>query len=102
MYRGGCADVWKGKYRDLQVAVKVLRVYSTSDFEKIKSVRFKILSKGTICPLILAITEVLQRSRCLEDSSTSKRFTTPWSDNNQFSLGDDIGVDDKRKYQRVS
>ena len=38
-YRGGYADVWIGSYYDLRVAVKVLRVYSTSDFGKITKVR---------------------------------------------------------------
>ena len=38
LYSGGYADVWKGQHRGYGVAVKVLRVYSTSDFEKIKSV----------------------------------------------------------------
>ena len=37
-YRGGFADVWKGEYRGCDVAVKVLRVYSTSDLAKITSV----------------------------------------------------------------
>ena len=37
-YRGGYADVWMGEYQGLQVAVKVLRVYSTSDFNKIINV----------------------------------------------------------------
>ena len=35
LYRGGFADVWKGKYRDRDVAMKVLRTYSTSDLQKI-------------------------------------------------------------------
>ena len=38
LYRGGYADVWKGEHRGRHVAVKVLRVYSTSDFDKITSV----------------------------------------------------------------
>jgi hypothetical protein len=37
-YRGGYADVWMGKHQGLQVAVKVLRVYSTSDFDKLINV----------------------------------------------------------------
>jgi len=32
--RGGFADVWKGKCRGLEVAVKVLRIYATSDLQK--------------------------------------------------------------------
>jgi hypothetical protein len=38
LYRGGFADVWKGEYQGRYVAVKALRVYSTSDFFKITSV----------------------------------------------------------------
>ena len=38
LYHGGYADVWKGQRQGCSVAVKVLRVYSTSDFDKIKSV----------------------------------------------------------------
>ena len=37
-YRGGYADVWVGDHRGRQVAVKVLRVYSTSDFDEITRV----------------------------------------------------------------
>ena len=33
-YRGGFADVWKGKYRDRDVAIEVLRTYSNSDLQK--------------------------------------------------------------------
>ena len=38
LYSGGYADVWKGQHQGYGVAVKVLRVYSSSDFDKIKSV----------------------------------------------------------------
>ena len=38
LYRGGYADVWKGEHRGCDVAVKVLRVYSANDFDKITSV----------------------------------------------------------------
>ena len=38
LYCGGFGDVWKGKHEGRHVAVKVLRVYSTSDFVKITSV----------------------------------------------------------------
>jgi len=38
LYCGGFADVWKGEHQGRPVAVKVLRVYSTSDFDKIARV----------------------------------------------------------------
>ena len=44
LYCGGYADVWKGQSDGRDVAVKVLRVYLTSDFKKITSVGSRILS----------------------------------------------------------
>ena len=41
LYRGGFADVWKGRYRDQDVAVKVLRTYSNSDLGKIIGVSYR-------------------------------------------------------------
>jgi len=38
LYRGGYADVWMGEHQGCKVAVKVLRVYSTSDFNEVTSV----------------------------------------------------------------
>jgi hypothetical protein len=35
---GGFADVWKGQCDGREVAVKVLKVYRTSNFEKIRKV----------------------------------------------------------------
>ena len=35
LYRGGFADVWKGQHCGRDVAVKVLRIYSNSDLQKI-------------------------------------------------------------------
>jgi hypothetical protein len=37
-YRGGFGDVFKDHYQGREVAVKVLRVYETSDFKKIRKV----------------------------------------------------------------
>ena len=37
-FRGGFADVWRANYEGKEVAVKVLRVYTTSDFYKITKV----------------------------------------------------------------
>lgn len=38
LYRGGFADVWKGKCRGQDVAVKVIRTYSNDDLQKIMNV----------------------------------------------------------------
>lgn len=48
LYHGGYADVWKGEHKGRQVAIKVLRVYSTSDFEKITSVGPHSFSRSTL------------------------------------------------------
>ena len=40
LYRGGFADVWKGEYCGRDVAVKVIRTYSTSDLQMVIGVSF--------------------------------------------------------------
>jgi hypothetical protein len=44
LYRGGFADVWKGKHCGRAVAVKVLRTYSNSDLQKIIGVGCRLFS----------------------------------------------------------
>jgi len=73
--------VWKGKCQDRPVAVKILRVYSTSDFEKIIRVGSHVLSRSLHRRLMLAVVEVLQGGRDVEDSSSSKRTPAVGSDN---------------------
>ena len=41
LYRGGFADVWEGTHEGKKVAVKVLTVYMTSNFGKIKEVGYR-------------------------------------------------------------
>lgn len=52
LYRGVHADVWKIEHQGHYVAVKELRVYSTSDFEKMISVNPKLHCKARIYQLI--------------------------------------------------
>ena len=69
LYRGGYADVWKGEHRGRHVAVKVLRVYSMGDSDKITSVRFSACSKACVDWLTeLTPVEVLQGGRDMESS----------------------------------
>lgn len=35
LYSGGYADVWKGRYRHRDVAVKVIKTFSNSDLAKV-------------------------------------------------------------------
>ena len=81
MYRGGYADVWKGEHQGLHVAVKVLRVYSTSDFEKITSVGSYSFPKAYVDQLMPNIIDVLQGGCDVEDSSPPKRAAIVGSDN---------------------
>lgn len=41
---GGSANVWVGQHRNQEVAVKVMRVYSTCDFGQAKRVRLRLYS----------------------------------------------------------
>ena len=44
-YQGGFAEVWKGEHQGVEVAVKVLKVFVTSDLLKITRVGFPVLPK---------------------------------------------------------
>ena len=96
LYRGGYADVWKGEYRGSPVVVKALRVSSTSDFDKIMSVRPMVQTK---IDLITAdCVEVLQRGCHLENPPSSECPALVGCDNWQLSVCDNLRVDGKRKY----
>jgi len=80
-YRGGYADVWKGEHQGRPVAAKVLRVYSTSDFDKIRRVGcLYSISNVLIGELTVNHVEILQGSNGVENTSPSKRVTTAGSD----------------------
>jgi hypothetical protein len=50
---GGFADIFKGRLRDQQIAVKVLKVYQKSDMEKLLKVilMYAIFIKVNLGPL---------------------------------------------------
>ena len=78
---GGFADVWKGEYRGREVAAKVLRVYKTSNLDRIKRVcRSRALMGAT--GLSVFRVEVLQGGRGMEDPSSSKRAAIVRCDRN--------------------
>ena len=101
LYRGGYADVWKGKYQGRHVAVKVLGVSSGSDFDHIMSVGSYEALKGCANPLTSTIVEILQGGCDMEGSSPSKRATFVGGDNGHSPLRDGIGVDGQWEHQRV-
>jgi hypothetical protein len=91
LYSGGYADVWKGEHQGLKVAVKVLKVYMTSDFDKITSVGHHLKlsndeNRGADCDCV----EVLSGSRDMEKFKPPKRAPTVGSDNERQTLRDGI------------
>lgn len=58
LYNGGYAEVWKGKHQGREVAVKVLKVYLTSDFDEItrrfckEVMTWKTLRHQNLLPLL--------------------------------------------------
>jgi len=61
--------VWMGDYQGQRVAAKALRVYATSDLDKIRRVgSFYIILSIFIRELTMAHPEVLQRSIKMEGS----------------------------------
>ena len=76
--------MWKGEHQGHPVAAKVLRVYSTSDFDKIRRVGcLHSMLEIRVGKLTRVHAEVLQRSNDVEDPLSSKRVTTAGSDNEQ-------------------
>ena len=83
--RGGYSEVWKGKYQGREVAVKVLKVYQTSDFDKIMRVGHRYIWWCKVCvsELIVTPAEVLQGGYDLENPSPRKFVATGGSDDEQ-------------------
>ena len=72
LYRGGFADVWKGEHGGREVAVKVLRTYSNSDFKKIVGVSSQMRFLLHANPLTECHTEVLQGGCDVENPPASE------------------------------
>ncbi|KAF9789266.1 kinase-like domain-containing protein, partial [Thelephora terrestris] len=97
---GGYADVWKGEYQGRQVAVKVLRVYYTSDFEKMTSkcckevVTWKNLHHPNVLPLLGVMMEntpplFAMASEWMENGNINE-FIKVHHDANRFELLKDV------------
>ena len=101
--RGGFADVWKGEYHGLEVAAKVLRIYATSDLQKITRVSHSVAPPSHVFVDMLTVTpaEVLQGVRNVEGSSASQRVAATRGHNVRNPIRDGIGVDDERKHQPI-
>ena len=66
---GGFADVWKGRHQDLDVAAKVLKVYLSEGFGKVKRVGRLGPSRFVMCTneSTMSCVEVLQGGYHMED-----------------------------------
>jgi hypothetical protein len=72
LYRGGFADVWKGKHFDRDVAVKVIRTYSDDDLQRVIGVRYWSCSLSTWLRADTTSVAVLQGGRDVENTPTSE------------------------------
>ena len=70
---GGCADVWMGEHLGRKVAVKVLRLATSSKLEKFISVGYSLNSPGVDPGANCDCVEVLQGGNDVEKSPPSKR-----------------------------
>jgi hypothetical protein len=98
LYRGGFADVWKGEHCGRDVAIKVLRIYSNSDLQKIIGVSHRHASCPCANLLMAPPSEILQRGCDMEDTPSSKRATADRRDNDRGSLCNYLGLDGERKH----
>ena len=82
-YGGGFGDVWKRQYRGREVAVKALRVYSTSDLKAITRVGRQCSKFFYVIILTKNYTEVLQGIHTMEVPSASERVASDGSENDR-------------------
>ena len=95
--------MWKGQHQDLDVAAKVLKVYSSKGLGKVKRVGRLGRSRFVMCTneSTMSCVEVLQGGCGMEHPSPSQRATTARRDDDRDSIRDGIEVDGKRERQRV-
>ena len=90
---GGFADVWKGSHEGKDIAAKVLRLYTTSDFERMRKVGDTqpfVLTKK----LIMLYAAVLQGGHDMEHTPSSKLAAVGGCDDGGNTFRDGLGVDE--------
>lgn len=93
--RGGYADVWKGEHLGQDVAVKVIRTYSSDVLGKIMHVsRWLRFTLGYSRPTIMFCIEILQGSYRVEIPSPPKCFALDRGDNLRQSVCNGVRLDD--------
>ncbi|KAF9646871.1 kinase-like protein [Thelephora ganbajun] len=98
LYEGGFANVWKGRHQGCEVAVKVLKVYSTSDFEKItrRFCKEVMIWRGLCHPNVLPLLGVTMGNRRFAMASewmangNINEFVKVRRDANRFELLADV------------
>jgi len=98
LYQGGFADIWRGRYQDYHVAVKVLRVYANDNFEKLASrfckevVTWKTLFHPNVLPLLGVVRggrHFVMISKWMENGNINE-FIKANQDANRFELLKDV------------
>ena len=83
--------MWKGVYQGQRVAVKVLRVYLTSDLKEIRRVgRLHIPFTVGVGRLTVTHAEILQRGDKVECPQPPKRIAPTGSDDGRESIRDGV------------
>ena len=97
-YHGGFAEVWKAEHKGREVAVKVLKVYASSNLTKVTKV-CSSLSKSVCWVADVDYTEILQGGCYMEISSPSECATVIGSDDDRKSADNGFGMDGEREHQ---
>jgi len=93
---GGYANVSQGTYEGRRVAIKVVRVYITSDLDLILSVSLLLRCHDYMGEYV---TEILPRGGSLEAPPASEHLTTDWGDSEQPAFRDGFDMDGEWEYQ---
>ena len=97
-YHGGFAEVWKAEHKGREVAVKVLKIYASSNLAKVTKV-CSPLSKSVYRPVDVDHAEVLQGSCYMEIPSPSECVTVIGRDDDRQPVDDGFGMDGEREHQ---